>query len=108
VSDGQSLNFRDARQGRAVIPIYAPAAFLKKDARVFEVKGSEHQADATIEVRLSGLHTVRGKVLADDRHAPNVALVSLTDDTDKTFRPKRFCKRMDLSLWSRCLQGPIR
>jgi hypothetical protein len=53
---------------------------------VFEIKGSEQLADASIEVRLSGLYTVRGKVLAkEDSHAPNQAFVSLADRTDKTF-----------------------
>jgi hypothetical protein len=87
VSNGESVNFRNAGQGLVMIPFFAPAAFRKKDARVFEIKGSEHVADASIEIRLSQLYTVRGKVLAkEDRHAPNQAYVLLKDETDKTFR----------------------
>jgi hypothetical protein len=87
VSNGASVNYSNARQGRVLIPFYAPAAFRKKDARVFKIKGSEHVTDASIELRMSGLYTVRGKVIAKaDGHTPNQAYVLLKDEMDKTFR----------------------
>jgi hypothetical protein len=87
VSNGEFVNSGNARQGWVMISFFAPAAFRKKDARLFEIKGSEQVVDASIEIRLSGLHTIRGRVLAkEDRHAPNQAYVLLKDETDKTFR----------------------
>ena len=86
VSDGRSVNYSGLRQARVMIPVYAPATFHKTDARVIEIKGSEQIADTQIELRLSALYTIRGKVLAKaDRPAPNQAWVSLRDDTDKAF-----------------------
>ncbi len=54
-----------------MIPVYAPAAFRRRDAKVFEVRGAEQIADADLTIDPQGLHTLKGRVLAaDDHHAP--------------------------------------
>jgi hypothetical protein len=66
-----------------MIPVYAPATFRRKDAKVFEIHGEEQIADADLTLDPNGLHTLRGKVLAaDDRHAP-FTLIWLKEDGAK-------------------------
>jgi hypothetical protein len=73
--------------GREVVTMFAPVAFHKTDAKVFEVKGAEELDDADVRVELTDLHTVKGAVLAkEDRHAPNQCYLRLTSQDDKQFR----------------------
>lgn len=54
-----------------MIPVYAPATFRRKNAKVFEIRGDERIVDADLTIDPNGLHTLRGRVLAaDDHHAP--------------------------------------
>jgi hypothetical protein len=58
-----------------MIPVYAPATFRRKDAKVFEIRGDEQIADADLTIDPNGLHTLRGRVLAaDDHHAPTTLI----------------------------------
>jgi hypothetical protein len=64
--------------------VYAPGVFRRNDARVFDISGSEQVMNADIKVDPSGLHTVRGKVLAgEDRHVPSQAMVRIREDGGK-------------------------
>jgi hypothetical protein len=58
-----------------MIPVYAPATFRRKDAKVFEIRGDEQIADADLTIDPNGLHTLRGRVLAAyDHHAPTTII----------------------------------
>lgn len=58
-----------------IIPVYAPATFRRKEAKVFEVRGDEQVTDADLTIDPKGLHTLRGKVLAvTDHHAPGTLI----------------------------------
>jgi hypothetical protein len=71
---------------REIVPIFAPTAFHKADAKIFEIKGAEELDDADIRVELTDLHTVKGAVLAkEDRHAPNQCYLRLSSPDDKQF-----------------------
>ena len=60
-----------------VIPVYAPATFRRKDARVLEIHGDEQIPDADLTIDPNGLHTLRGRVLAaSDHHAPRTMILS--------------------------------
>ena len=62
-----------------MIAVYAPKAFRRKDAKVFEVHGDEQITDADVTIDTSSLHNVRGKVLAADRQAP-FTMIRLKED----------------------------
>jgi hypothetical protein len=68
--------------GRPVtLTVYGPGVMRRSQGKVFEIKGDERFTDADIEVDLSGLHAVRGRVLAkEDGHAPNAVYLALTED----------------------------
>lgn len=58
-----------------MIPVYAPATFRRKDAKVFEVRGDEQIADADLTIDPNGLHSLKGRVLAaEDHHAPTTII----------------------------------
>jgi hypothetical protein len=58
-----------------MMPVYAPATFRRKDAKVFEIRGDEQIADANLIIDPNGLHTLRGRVLAAyDHHAPTTII----------------------------------
>jgi hypothetical protein len=58
-----------------MIPVYAPATFRRKDAKVLEIRGDEQITDADLTIDPNGLHTLRGRVLAaDDHHAPTTII----------------------------------
>jgi hypothetical protein len=58
-----------------IIPVFAPATFRRKDAKVFEIRGDEQIADADLTIDQNGLHTLRGRVLAaGDHHAPTTII----------------------------------
>jgi hypothetical protein len=70
--------------GDSVMTVYVPGAMRRADATVFEIRGDERVADADLELSLSGLHTVRGRVLAkEDRRVPNNVSITLSIDGDK-------------------------
>jgi hypothetical protein len=58
--------------------VYGPGVFRRSDAKVFEIRGSEQVMNADVKIDPSGLHTLRGRVLAgEDRHVPSQAIVRL-------------------------------
>ena len=64
-----------------ITPVYEPGVFRRSDAKVFEIHGSEQVLNADLKVDPSGLHTVRGKVLAgENRHVPTQAMVRIRED----------------------------
>ena len=86
VDSGSMTRRLESPQKEVSIPVYAPAAFHKSDARIIEIKGSERISDLQVEIRTTELHSIRGTVAAmPDRHAPADARVLLTDPTDKHF-----------------------
>jgi hypothetical protein len=61
--------------------VYEPGVFRRKNAKVFEIRGEEEVTDADLKIDPSGLHTVRGKVLAgEDRHVPSQAMIRVRED----------------------------
>jgi hypothetical protein len=61
--------------------VYGPGVFRRDDAKIIEIHGSEQVANADIKVDPSGLHAVRGRVLAgDDRHVMSQAMVRIKED----------------------------
>jgi hypothetical protein len=61
--------------------VYGPGVFRRDDAKVIEIRGSEQVINAGIKVDPSGLHAVRGKVLAgEDRHVPGQVMIRIKDD----------------------------
>ncbi len=72
--------------GDLTVTVYQPGVVGSARGKVFEVKDDERVADADISVDLSGLHTVRGRVLAkEDRHVLTSTYVRLTEDGGKGF-----------------------
>jgi hypothetical protein len=70
-----------------MIPVYAPATFRHKDAKVFEIRGDEQIADADVTIDPNGLHTLRGRVLAAaDHHAPATFIRLKEEGTKDAFR----------------------
>jgi hypothetical protein len=60
--------------------VYGPGVFRRGEAKVFEISGDEQVTDADVKIDISGLHTIRGRVLAGaDRHVPSQAMVSLKE-----------------------------
>jgi hypothetical protein len=61
--------------------VYGPGVFRRKEAKVFEIRGEEQVTDADVKIDMSGLHAIKGRVLAgEDRHAPSMAMVRLMED----------------------------
>lgn len=61
--------------------VYGPGVFRRSDAKVFEIRGDEQVMDADVKVDPSGLHTVRGRILAgEDRHVPSQAMLRLREN----------------------------
>lgn len=81
MTDGSS----PASTRRALYPevttVYAPGVFRRNEAKVYEVRGNEQITNADVILDTSGLHTVRGRVLAgEDHHVPSNAMVRIRDD----------------------------
>jgi hypothetical protein len=58
--------------------VYGPGVFRREEARVFEIRGEEQVTDADLKIDISGLHTIKGRVLAgEDRHVPSQAMLRL-------------------------------
>jgi hypothetical protein len=71
-----------------MVSVYSPGVFRLSEAAVIETHGSEQVLDADIKLDPSGLHTVRGRVLAGaDGHPPTQILIWLKTDGSKD--PKR-------------------
>lgn len=86
VTSGTVSNYHNGRGSRVYLPLYAPAAFFRKDSQIIEIKGAERVENLVIELRLSAVHTVRGNILSRvDRHAPNDGYVVLRNEEDKLF-----------------------
>jgi hypothetical protein len=66
-----------------VLGVYAPAAFRRKDAKVFDIRGDEQITDADLTIDPNGMHTLRGKVLAADDHRAPQATVRLKEEGGK-------------------------
>jgi hypothetical protein len=60
-----------------MIPVYAPATFRLKEAKVFEIRGDEQITDADLTIDPNGMHTLRGRVLAADDHRAPSAMIQL-------------------------------
>lgn len=51
-----------------LIPVYAPAALRRRDARVLTVHGGEQISDVDLTIDFNGLHSVQGRVLPASTH----------------------------------------
>jgi hypothetical protein len=61
--------------------VYAPGVFRRTDARVFEIRGEEEITDADLKLDPSGLHSVKGRIVAgEDRHVPSQAMISIKEN----------------------------
>ena len=60
-----------------MVPVYAPAAFRRKDAKVFELHGDEQVTDADLTIDPSGGHTLRGRLLAANDHLSPSTMIRL-------------------------------
>ncbi|MEI9980872.1 MAG: carboxypeptidase-like regulatory domain-containing protein [Edaphobacter sp.] len=81
MSDGSDAHASDRNQ---MIPnittVYGPGVFRRGEAKVFEIRGDEQVTDADVKIDMSGLHTIRGKVLAgEDRQVPSQVMVRLKE-----------------------------
>ena len=86
LNDGSDGSLSGGRQHiyPELIPVFAPGTFRRKDARIFEIRGDEQITDADLKIDPDGLHTLKGRVLtAQDRHAPNGAMVQLRENGEK-------------------------
>jgi hypothetical protein len=73
--------FDEDGQARQNLFVYAPGVFKVADAKVVELNGDEVEDGVDVALRLDGLHTVRGRVLAlSDRHSLSRATLFLKDD----------------------------
>jgi hypothetical protein len=82
MSDGSG--FRSSSQMRIypnMTTVYGPGVFRRREAKVFEIRGQEQVTDADVKIDMSGLHTIRGRILAgEDRHTPSQAMIRLKED----------------------------
>jgi hypothetical protein len=82
MSDG--ADFGGASPNRAypnLTTVYAPGVFCRTDAKVFEIRGDEEITGADLKLDPSGLHNVKGRVLAgEDRHVPSQAMIWVKED----------------------------
>jgi hypothetical protein len=62
-----------------MIPVYAPATFRRKEAKVFEIRGDEQITDADLTIDPNGMHTLRGRVLAAEDHRAPSAMIRLRE-----------------------------
>jgi len=74
-------SFFEESMDKQNIFVYAPGAFKKVDATVVELHGDEVADGVDVAVRLDGLHTLHGRVLAfSDRHGLSHTHLLLHDD----------------------------
>jgi hypothetical protein len=58
--------------------VYGPGVFRREEAKVFEIRGEEQVTDADLKIDISGVHTIKGRVLAgEDRHVLGQAIIRL-------------------------------
>jgi hypothetical protein len=58
--------------------VYGPGVFRREEAKVFEIRGEEQVTDADLKIDISGVHTIKGRVLAgEDRHVLSQAIIRL-------------------------------
>ncbi len=62
-----------------MVSVYAPATFRRKDAKVFEIHGDEQVSDADLTVDPSGVHTLKGRLLAADDHLSSSTMIRLKE-----------------------------
>jgi hypothetical protein len=85
MSGGGELNEEDAAFAYPeMVSVYSPGVFRLSEAAVIETHGGEHVLDADIKLDPSGLHTVRGRVVAGaDGRPPTQILIWLKTDGSK-------------------------
>lgn len=87
LSDGSSPNpSRMSSEYPQWTIVYGPGVFRRGDARVIPIHGSELVSNADVKIDSTGLHAVRGRVLAgEDRHVPSEAILWLRAGGGKDF-----------------------
>ena len=81
MSDGSDFGGGSPNGIPNLADVYAPGVFRRSDARVFEVRGDEEISDADLKLDPSGLHTVKGRVLAgEDRHVLRQAMIRIKEN----------------------------
>jgi hypothetical protein len=84
VMEKGGMSGRPVGRDSSLLTVYLPNAVRREQGKVVEIRGDEQFLDADLEVDLDGLHTVRGKVLAqEDRHVPSFAYLMLKEDGTK-------------------------
>ena len=72
--------------GSMPLIVYAPGSFRKGGAKPVTLAAGEERTDEDITFNLGATHTVNGRVTsAEDHHALNRGIVTLTDSSDKAF-----------------------
>jgi hypothetical protein len=85
MSDGTSPNDKDGLRPQKFYPnmmsVFAPGVFRRSEAKAFVVRGDEQIADADLRIDLTGLHTIKGAVLAgEDHHVPQQAILTIFEN----------------------------
>jgi hypothetical protein len=83
VGNTQEAHLDPTRYVQQTVTVFAPSSFRKPDAKTIEIHGDEQHNDTDIQVNLSGLHAISGKVIAgDDHHAVSRAWCMVEDGPD--------------------------
>jgi hypothetical protein len=81
MNDGTGFGGASPNRAYEFTTVYAPGVFRRTDARVFEIRGDEEITDADLKLDPSGLHNVKGRVLAgEDRHVPSQAMIWIKEN----------------------------
>jgi len=82
---GKGMNLNRLMAASPLV-VFSPSAFRKAEAKPLTVHAGEDLRDQQMTLKMSGLHSVSGRVgSGDDHHGINQATVRLTDTQDKTF-----------------------
>jgi hypothetical protein len=83
VGNTQEAHLDPTHYVQQTVTVFAPANFRKSDAETIEIHGDEQHNDTDIQVNLSGLHAISGKVTAgDDHHSVSRAWCMVEDGPD--------------------------
>jgi hypothetical protein len=78
MSDGSGSRAGGNRIYPNMTTVYGPGVFRREEAKVFEIRGEEQVTDADLKIDISGVHTIKGRLLAgEDRHVLGQAIIRL-------------------------------
>jgi hypothetical protein len=68
VGNTYQTHFDPSHYVEQTVTVFAPSSFRKSGAQTIDIRGDEQHSDTDIQVSLSGLHAISGKVTAGDNH----------------------------------------